>query len=204
MSSLIIIGAGGLGLEVAAYAHDCGFTLKGFLDDTKPVGTPHGGVPVLGPTDKLIDAQAEYLIAVGDPASRRFLAERLAAQGAKFATLLHPASYIATGSQIGAGSVIAPFAFVGPQSRIGSHALLNIYASVAHESTLGDYVTLCPYAGTHAAANVEEEAFLGAHAVATKDVRIGARAKLAAGAIAYTDIPAGATALGNPARFRVG
>ena len=211
MTHLIIIGAGGFGLEVAAYAGDIAryqtssaIAPLGFLDDTKAVGTIHGGLPVLGSTESAIDATAHYVIAVGDPVGRKKLAEKLEAQGARFATLLHPACYAADTSAIGEGSILAPFSFAGPQSKVGKHCLLNIYASIAHESTAGDYSTLSPYAGTHACAILEEGCFLGAQAVVTRDVRMGTGAKLAAGAVAYNNIPAGANALGNPARFKEG
>lgn len=208
MTSLIIVGAGGFGLEAAAYALDItqsnrtSFELKGFLDDTKPTGTLHHGLPVLGGTSGPIDREALYVIALGAPEHRRALHTKLAAQGAVFTTLVHPSAYVASTARIEDGAILAPFSFAGPQSRIGAQAVLNIYASVAHESQVGDYTILSPYAGTHANADLGEGVFLGAHATVTKDVRVGARAKLAAGAVAYNDIPEGANALGNPARFR--
>lgn len=208
MTSLIIVGAGGFGLEVAAYAQDCvsagraAFTPKGFLDDTKTVGALHHGLPVLGDTATAIDAEALYLIAVGDSLHRRTLCKKLTAQGAHFATLIHPSAYAASTSVIAEGCVLAPFAFAGPASRIGAQGVLNIYASVAHESTLGAFCTLSPYAGTHGGSVLGEAVFLGAQATITKDVRIGPEAKIAAGAVAYNDIPEYVTAMGNPARFR--
>ena len=71
MKRLIIIGAGGFGLEVAAYARDMAmFEIAGFLDDTKP-GQKHAGYPILGPTTSSIDRGAFYVIAVGSPEGRR-------------------------------------------------------------------------------------------------------------------------------------
>ncbi|MDD3183290.1 MAG: NeuD/PglB/VioB family sugar acetyltransferase [Alphaproteobacteria bacterium] len=207
MSSLIIVGAGGFGLEVAAYAQNCiaagrlSVELKGFLDDTKSVGTLHYGLPVLGGTTTAIDPEALYILALGDPAHRQTLHAKLTANGAKFATLVHPMAYVAPTAQISEGSILAPFSFAGPLTQIGKHVVINIYASVAHETSIGDFTVLSPYAGTHAAATMGETVFLGAHAVITKDVHIGNKAKIAAGAVAYNDIPADVTALGNPARF---
>ncbi len=203
MSGIIIVGAGGFGLEVAAYARDAGFKVRGFLDDFKQPGTMHGGDPVLGSTDAAIEKDALYLVALGNPAARRKLAGKLAGKDARFATLVHPLAYAAPSAQIGTGSVLAPFSFAGPEATIGDHVLLNIYASVAHESSVGAYGVLAPYSGTHAGARLDEEVFLGTHAVVTNGVQIGARAKLAAAAVAYDTVPEGAFALGNPARVRV-
>lgn len=203
MKNLIIIGAGGFGLEVAAYAHDIGlYDIKGFLDDTKPAGTLHGGLPVLGPTDNAIDAEALYVIAVGAPNNRAKLAGEFTSRGAKFATLLHPASYVADTSTIDEGTILAPFSFAGPECKIGKHCLLNIYASVAHESQIGDYCALAPYAGTHASSVLGETVFMGAHATVTNGIRIGSGATIAAGSVVYNDLPDCAHAMGNPARFK--
>lgn len=208
MTSLIIVGAGGFGLEVAAYAQDCvsagcaAFAPKGFLDDTKPVGTLHHGLPVLGGTASTLDPEALYVIAVGDCLHRRTLCEKLSAKGARFATLIHPSAYVASTSHIAEGCVLAPFAFAGPASRIGAQCILNIYASVAHDSTLGAWCTLSPYAGTHGGSVLGEAVFMGAHATVTNGVSVGNEAKIAAGAVAYNDIPEGTIAMGNPARFR--
>lgn len=203
MNVLIIVGAGGMGLEAAAYAEDIGtLPIKGFLDDTKPAGTRHGGHPVLGPTDAPLDPAALYVIALGNPAARRALAEKLEAKGARLATLIHPTAYIAASATFGDGCIFAPFSFVGPEVKIGKNCLLNIYASAGHECMIGDHCALAPYAGTHASSFLEEAVFLAAHAVVTNGVRIGANAKLAAGAVTYTNVPPNASALGNPARVR--
>jgi sugar O-acyltransferase (sialic acid O-acetyltransferase NeuD family) len=209
MSSLIIVGAGGFGLEVAAYAKDClkagllPHEPRGFLDDTRAKGSVHAELPVLGNTEGSIDVEAVYLIALGNPESRYKIAAKLTQNGARFATLLHPASYIASTAIIGQGSIAAPFSFIGPQSQTGNHVLVNIYASVAHESSLGHFSTLCPYAGTHASAKIGEGVFFGAHSIVTNNVSIGSWSKLAAGSVVYSDVPVKASVMGNPARFKV-
>jgi len=211
MKKLILVGAGGLGLELAAYARDViavapprrsPWEIAGFLDDTKAPDTLHAGLPVLGSIDAPIDSEALYLIAVGAPEGRAALAAKMTEKGARFARLIHPAAYFAPTAHVSAGCLLAPFAFAGPESVLDDHAMLNIYASAAHESRIGACAVLSPYAGTQARAKVEAGAFLGAHAIATYGVTVGARAKVAAGSVVYQDIPEGCFALGNPARVK--
>jgi sugar O-acyltransferase (sialic acid O-acetyltransferase NeuD family) len=208
MRNLIIIGAGGFGLEVAAYAEDmtrhgvANIAVTGFLDDTKPAGTHHGGLPVLGPTDAALDPHCVYIIAVGTPEHRQTLAEKLWDKNATLASLRHPLSYVAADAQIGAGTIIAPFAFVGPMTQMGRNCLLNIYASAGHESRIGEHCVLAPYAGTHGQAQLGNGVLLGSHAAVTRGVSIGDGTKVAAGAVCYNDVPDGALAIGNPAGFR--
>jgi len=208
MKNLIIVGAGGFGLEVAAYAEDMhhkgkgGFTVKGFMDDAKKVGSNHANYPILSNTNAEIDKGALYIIAVGAPLSRAALAEKLAAKGATFTTIIHPQSYVATGVKIGDGSIIAPFAFVGPKAHVGKQCVLNVHACVGHEATLGDYCILSPGAGLNGSAILEEGVFMGSDATITAGQRVGKGAKISAGAVVYTEIPADVVALGNPAAFR--
>ncbi len=208
MSNIIIIGAGGFGLEVAAYIEDimragkASHTIKGFLDDTRPAGSHHAGHNVLGPTDSAIDPECLYIVAVGTPEGRKTLAEKLASKGARFFSAIHPSSYVATSAKISPGTITAPFTFVGPNAHIGNHCLLNIYASVGHESGVGDYCVLSPYATIHGSAVLEAGVFMGSHACVTKELRVSNGAKIAAGAVVYQEIPAGARVMGNPAAHR--
>ncbi len=208
MKPLILIGAGGFGLEVVSYIQDCmnagwgEYEVKGFLDDTKKKGTMHCGLPVLGKTDTPVDTNADYIIAIGTPQARQKIGENYEKDGATFATLLHPAAYVASTSKIASGTIMAPFSFAGPESVIGKNALLNINSSVAHESTTGDYTVLSPYAGTHANTKIGKACFLGAHSTITRFVILGDQVKVAAGSVVYNNAEDGAEALGNPARFR--
>ncbi|MGE4352309.1 MAG: NeuD/PglB/VioB family sugar acetyltransferase [Bdellovibrionales bacterium] len=208
MTSLILIGAGGFGIEAALYAQDmvrtntASFEVKGFLDDTKEVGDHRVGLPILGGTDMPVDPSALYVITIAEPPHKRAFHERLAAQGARFATLIHPSAVIAPTAQVGEGCVFAPFSFAGPESFIGRHGTINIYGSVAHETRLGDFCTFSPYAGTHGAAQLGDGIFMGAHATVLKGIKIGNACKIAAGAVVYNDMPDAHIAIGNPARFK--
>jgi sugar O-acyltransferase (sialic acid O-acetyltransferase NeuD family) len=205
MSDLIIIGAGGFGLEVAAYAEDmtragkADFVVKGFLDDIKMPSSRHAGYPVLGKIEPPFDSEISYVIAIGIPDSRKILAGKLG--GARLASIIHPQSYVAGSAEISPGTVVAPFAFVGPEARIGNHCVLNTHTCVGHESRVGDYCVLSPHAGLQGGAQLGEGVFLGSQVYITR-VTIGNRARVAAGAVVYIDVPPEALALGNPAAFR--
>lgn len=202
MRPLIIVGAGGFGLEVATYVRDIGWQICGFLDDIKPAGHIHAGYPVLGTTDAAIDRSMLFILAVGLPEGRRLLAEKLTSKGAEFTTLVHPLAY--HGCQtIGTGSIIAPFAFTGPAARLGNHSILNVHATAGHESVLGDYCVLSPYANVHGQATLGRGVFIGSNASVTAKIRIGDNSQIAAGSVVYNDTPAGAHVFGNPAKFKV-
>jgi acetyltransferase EpsM len=207
MTDLIILGAGGFGLEVAAYAEDmtragrADFNIKGFLDDTKAISTRHAGYPILGKIGPVFDSSASYILAVGMPEGRKLLANKLRAAGARVATVIHPESHVAVSATFGTGTIIAPFAFAGPESRMGEHCLINTHACVGHESRMDNFCVLSPHVSLQGGARLGMEVFVGSHACIGR-VTIGDKARIAAGSVVYNDVPPGAFALGNPAAFK--
>ncbi len=194
MVPLIFVCAGGFGLEVAAYAEDVmrmgkeRWMLRGFLDDSKAIGAKHAGYPVLGRTDIAVDPEALYVVAVGSPEGRRTLTEKLAAKGARFATIIHPQSYVAATAKIGEGSVIAPMAFVAPEVRIGKQCVLYAQATAGHECQIGDYCVLSAYAGVHGLAQLGNGVAMGSKSYVAAKIKIGDGLKIMPGEIISNDL----------------
>ncbi|MBC7906123.1 MAG: NeuD/PglB/VioB family sugar acetyltransferase [Rhodospirillaceae bacterium] len=205
---LLIVGAGGFGREVAAYAaeaHAAGllaFPPTGFLDDGAP--DLHGcPLPVLGTIRDHQPRDGQRLIlAIGDPAARARLAAQLSARGARFATLVHPRAYVAGNAVLGQGCIIAPFASVAPHAVLAEHVLVNTHAAIGHDCRLGEASTLSPHTVLNGWVRLDREVLLGSGAVVTPHAAIGARSRIAAAAVVYGDIGPDMLALGNPARCR--
>lgn len=216
-ASLTIVGAGGFGREVLAYARDVAratgtFRIAGFLDDDPNALQGHhalqgrdAGAAVIGDIASLTPGEGDrFVLAVGEPRVRRALALALAARGVRddaFVSIVHPTAYVA--GELAPGCVIAPFAFVGPGATLGRHAVLNTYASAGHDARLGDCAVLSPYAVVNGNVVLEEGVFLGTHATVVPGKRVGAWSKLGAGAVALGDLEPGTLAMGNPAKGRV-
>jgi sugar O-acyltransferase (sialic acid O-acetyltransferase NeuD family) len=212
MQSLFIVGAGGFGREVLAYARDvvragAPFRIAGFLDDNPDaLAGRNVGADVLGAvtTAEPRAADTRFVIAIGEPKVRKAVAQMLRAMGAteaSFMTLVHPTAYVA--GDLAPGCVVAPFCFVGPGATVGPHAVLNTYASVGHDARVAAYAVFSPYAVVNGDVVIGEGVFLGTHAAVVPGRRIGAWSKLGAGAVAHSDLEAGSLALGNPAKGRV-
>ncbi len=210
-ASLYIVGAGGFGREVLAYARDAAragadLRVAGFLDDNPAALAGRDvGAAVVGPVGALRPAPGDrFVIAVGEPRVRRALAAALAERGVRdedYLSIVHPTAYAA--GELAAGSVLAPFSFVGPGASLGRHAVLNTYASAGHDAALGDFAVLSPYAVVNGNVTLEQGVFLGTHATVVPGKRVGAWSKIGAGAVVLGDLKAGSLALGNPAKGRV-
>lgn len=207
MKNVIIVGAGGFGREVCQYVRDtfvgsAEFSVKGFLDDGAR-GLDGFGLPaeIIGNTTSYsVESEDLFLVAVGAPAVRRLLTERLADRGARFLTLIHPRAYVAPTARIGPGCIVPPFAMVSCFARLTCSVVLGVSSAVGHDAEVGPYCVVSPFAAVNGAAVLEAGAFLGTHATVTPGKRVGVNARVAAGAVVYRDLPDNVFAVGNPAR----
>ncbi|MCA9839843.1 MAG: acetyltransferase [Trueperaceae bacterium] len=210
MNELIIVGAGGLGREVLQYALDTfssnsTIRIKGFLDDNvSELSNFHDKLAyeIIGNTDSYkVQEKDRFLLAVGNPNTRKMLVEKLEQRGAEFISLVHPKAYVSPSAKLGKGVIISPFATIATHSVLSDHVVLGFYAHVGHDAVIGSYGVLSPYAAVNGGTVLEELGFLGTHAVVTPNRKVGRDAQIAAGAIVYSDVPANRLALGNPAKF---
>lgn len=194
-----------------------------FIDDLAgDQGLSNNGVPVIT-LEAAIPAfsRASVFVAVGAPASRRQIAERVSRAGGLFLTYDHIAGgwaadaliehrvFTPTGAamwqegRIGEGSILSHVSPVGARTRVGRHLNLMHLASIGADCTIGDFVTICPMSAIGDRVVVEAGAFIGVGAqivnTSPGTLTIGAGATLAGGAVVRESVPAGATVAGDPA-----
>jgi acetyltransferase EpsM len=190
MLNVHVIGAGGLGREVAEYVVEAGradgsFRLGGFIDDRADAlrGFPGAG-RVVGQVDALAPGPDDvFLVAVGDPRARVQLAARALERGARFFTLVHPLARVAPSAVLGDGCVVAPFASVSAWARLGAHVVLDTHASVGHDAEVGEASYLGPHASLGGAARLGPRVFVRGHARVEPRASVAVGAVLAAGAV---------------------
>lgn len=204
---IVIVGAGGLGREVLAYARDTYAARREYVfvdDDRNKAGATVDGASVVGTIADLGRREEdEVVIAVGSTDGRARIRSELSQRDVRFGTIVHPRAYVAAGASVEEGCVLAPFAFVGPAASLGAHTVLNVYGSVGHDARTGVCCVLSPYATLNGNARLEDAVFLGTHATVGVGVRIGSRSQVAAGSVVYRDVAPNSLAAGNPARGRV-
>ncbi|ROZ66361.1 acetyltransferase [Ramlibacter sp. WS9] len=205
---LVIIGAGGHGVEVSAYATGMGVNLGGVFDDHRPPG-PWQLTHILGGLVDLPEfcsshENVVYMTALGDNAVRRRVVRAIAALNIPNLTassLIHPSAWLGPNVTIADGTLIAPGAILTAQVRIGSHCIMNIQSSASHDCTVGDWCNINPSATLCGNVTVGEGCYVGAGATVLEKRTIGAWTIIGAGAVVVEDLPSGVTAAGVPARI---
>lgn len=208
-SPLAIVGAGGLGREVAALVESLNAETPtwrpvGFVDDAdKFQDETVMDHPVWGTVAWLArQTHVSYVVAIGDGNSRTDVAERLETSPTRPATLMHPSVSVHRTTRVDAGAILCKESAPTVSVHIGPHVVVDQHCTIGHDSILEAFVTLHP--GTHVSGRVhlERGVTLGAGTVVLPETRIGTDATVGAGAVVTKDLPPNCTAVGIPARPR--
>ena len=209
MTTLIILGAGALGREVAEAVHAMNaagapWELTGFLDDAPDaVDATLLPAPVLGTfADAKSHDNASFVLAIATPRRvdvRAGVDARLGLGDDRYATIVHPACSIARSTRIGAGSVLLAGVVTTADVEIGKHVVVMPNTVFTHDTRVGDYATFGAGARLAGRVTVESSAYVGAGALVRESITIGAGALIGMGAVVTRDVPPGEVWAGVPA-----
>ena len=213
MKPIVIWGIGGQAREVAQLIADIearqpgSWSLQGFLVDEKATTKNPHPLPaaLLGGMDWwLAHPDVWGIVAVGNPAIRRQITRRLQQSNAqlRFATLVHPLAWVATGASLGQGSVVYAQSCISTQVRVGQHASINLACTLSHDTVLGDCVSLGPGVHLSGGVHIADDCELGAGVTVIPNVHIAPRVTVGAGAVVTRSLPEGITAMGVPAKAK--
>lgn len=202
MRKLAILGASGHGKVVADCAGLCGWQEVLFFDDAWPQLQQNGHWSVIGGTDDLMHALAQYdgvLVAIGNNRIRQQKLTLLRDAGAALITLIHPAATVSAFASLGQGTVVFAGAVINVDARIGEGAIINTCASVDHDCVLGDAVHVSPGAHLAGAVSIGDRSWIGVGAVIRQLISVGDDVTVGAGAVVVKNVEAGRTVVGVPA-----
>ena len=209
---LIVIGAGGFGREtldvIDALAETSGRQCSVAILDDSPRDDDlerlrQRGANYVGTIDNWTpraQQDSEYLLAIGDPAARRAVAERLKHYGRPADPVVHPAATIGSMVTLGPGSVVCAGARISTNVRSGLHTHINPGAIIGHDCTLGDFVSVNPGAVVSGAVFVSDGVLIGAAATVLQGLTVGPASTIGAAACVTRDVPSGVVVKGVPAK----
>lgn len=204
VSDLVVYGAGGMGRELVwQLSEGCEFNLLGFVDDApEKQGSIINGYPVVGNTDWLLDRKEKtaVAIAVGSPAVRRKIAEKLKTNPhIFFPNIIAPDAKFSEFVEMGEGCIICYANVITVNIKIGDFFLSNRCNTVGHDCVIGDYVTLNPMVSISGNVTIKNNTDIGTGTNIIQGKTIGSDVIIGAGAVVVKDIPDSCTAVGVPA-----
>jgi sugar O-acyltransferase (sialic acid O-acetyltransferase NeuD family) len=194
---IIIVGAGGLGREVAAgiRRYNLPFEILGHVDDDKK--GPH----ILG---RIIDHDPEpdtsYITCFGEGLSRYRVREALSEKGARFTKIVSPTVQAVTPLENLINCLIVGSCSISNDTTFGSDILIQTLAVLGHDVILGNGVTISAHAFIGGNAVLEDLCTIHPHAVVLPRVRVGKGAVVGAGSVAIKDVAPYTTVFGSPAK----
>lgn len=194
---IIIVGAGGLGREIAAGIRRCElpFEILGHIDDEK--SGPH----ILGAIkDHVPDPDVSYITCFGDGPARHWVRKMLAERGARFSKVISPTVHAVTPLDDLVNCLIVGSCSISNDTTFGADILIQTMAVLGHDVVIGDGVTIGALAFIGGNAILEDLCTIHPHAVVLPRVRIGKGAVVGAGSVVIKDVAPYTTVFGSPAK----
>ena len=211
MKDLIILGAGGLGQEIAWLVEEINqsekkWNLLGFLDSHPGVeGKSFHGYPVLGGFDAAqYFPNCYFVVAFGDPRLREQIVNVVSKYKVKWANLISPTVILHKSNKLGVGVVIGRLTDLTLDCELGDHTMLNIHVVLGHKVKIGDFSIVSPNVTINGGATIGRACSVGANAF-VRDIVIGDYVTVGASSCVVKDVESNSVVGGVPAKLiRIG
>ncbi|WP_035171829.1 acetyltransferase [Caldanaerobius polysaccharolyticus] len=208
LKQIAIIGAGGVGKEVALLIEEINnikptWDLIGFIDDNEELhGKYINGIKILGGIDYLSNNVDKIFVvcAIADYKIKKSIISKLENYNVEYANIIHPSVYISKTNLIGKDVIIYPGCILTTNIKIGNHVIISPKCGIGHEAYIDDYVSLLWDVNVAGNVKINEGCLIGSNATIIQNKEIGKGTIIGAGAVVVDNIPSYCTAVGVPAK----
>jgi len=158
--------------------------------------------PVLGGLEWLIENRNEIycVIAIGDPKTKKLIADKLEHHGINFINAIHPSVIMSEYVELGKDVIIGAGTIITVNINIGNHVIINLNCTIGHDTIIKDYCSIMPTVKINGKNHISEGVYIGTGATFTHQLSIGSWTTIGAGAVVINDIPDNVVAVGIPAK----
>lgn len=191
---MIIVGTGGLGLEILSILQNENYNNEiVFFDENiqKP--------DILFNQYKVIKLESElseyiknidstFIVGIGHPRIREKLTNKLKRLGGKNTNIIAKNAAISQLNHYPEGTIIEPLSGISHGLQIGEGCAIHIHCSIGHAAKIGKYVNVGPGATVIGPTEIGDYTYIGAHAVLLPNIKIGKNVIIGAGCIVRNDL----------------
>ena len=208
---LLIYGTGGAGIEVYDLAkrtnklsrkYSAIYFVNDFIYEKEFYGTRTFHFETCKET--VGNDEAEFIIAVGEPASRRILFDKIKSAGYSLATLVDETAIISDTATISEGCIINAYTVISSEVVMKEICFVMFGAIIGHHALIESNCVICPKATVGGYSKVGTQTFLGIGSSMMQRVDIGKEAIVGMGSMVFRSVEDGTTVIGNPARVTKG
>jgi sugar O-acyltransferase (sialic acid O-acetyltransferase NeuD family) len=208
---LFIIGCGGFGREFFVFPQALStasgpWDIAGFVDD-KPSDLNRClvsslGSQYVGTVAELSRATAPFraVVAIGSPATRVAIVEKLTSAPVTYPTLIHPSCTIGSAVTMVQGTIIAAGARLSTNITVGRPVHVDQNAIIGDDCEIGEFARINPHVSVSGPTRIGERTVIGAGSVILQRLSIGDDCIVGVAALVVKAVPAGRTVMGVPAR----
>lgn len=172
MKRIVLLGGGGLALEIAEYMKAENIIPLGYCSPNKEKQM-NSVLEWLGDEKDVHCNDFNYVIASGNMQIRKAMIAFLIKKEANVYSFISQRSQVSKLVKIGKGAVVLPFSSISGNAVIGDFLLLNTFASIHHDVEIGANAVLSPGARIPGFCKIADNFFMGLNASLVPGTKIG-------------------------------
>lgn len=201
MNRIVVVGGGDFAGEVISYLISDDQESSSYIGYVSDGGESSKianafSLPYLGCVDDLnLNVATHYIICIGNPQSKRIIAENLKSKGLQPYSYVHKSVIISKQAKIGQGLIAFPFSVISAFADIGDFVTLNSYVGIGHDATIGSYSVISSHVDITGNVALGEEVYMGTGSRVVPGIKVDDRCKVSAGTTVFRNMKPDSTQL---------
>lgn len=142
----------------------------------------------------------ECIIAIGEPAYREYLYNKIKQHDVALATIIDPRSNISNSARIGAGCIVGPSTFISCNTVLKENIFVEINCIIGHNIFIDNHSVISSCSVIGGGSHIGKSTFIGMNSSIKEKIKIGSNTIIGMASAVFQDVGDGLISTGNPSR----